>query len=79
MRPNSPNYVPPLPRPAKCRACQAELRFLVNLKTRKYVPVDLATTKPEDREYDPAKGHVSHFTTCTDPNRFSGSKPKAGT
>lgn len=59
-----------------CReeACGAYLRFLKNPKSGKLVPVDAETTSPEDEEYDPALGHVSHFKTCTAPSRFSSKR-----
>jgi len=56
----------------RCRenACRARIIFLENPETGKKVPVDADTVEADDNEY--VKGrHVSHFTTCTAPKRFS--------
>ncbi len=42
----------------------------VRPKTGRNVPVDVDTVDESDTEFDPKK-HVSHFTTCTNPDRFS--------
>ena len=61
-------------------ACKAEIIFLKNPKTDKFVPVDVDSLSEEDQElldrgeeiaYDSSTGHVSHFKTCSNPRRFS--------
>ncbi|MGH9641472.1 MAG: hypothetical protein ACRD3Q_03520 [Terriglobales bacterium] len=54
----------------RCRACQARIIFLESPATGKRVPVDADTVEADDQAYDSSR-HVSHFTTCSDPNRFS--------
>lgn len=58
-----------------CRepSCGKPIIWLKNPATGKTVPVDAATVEASDTEY--VKGrHVSHFKTCTAPNRFSKGK-----
>lgn len=56
----------------RCRACGAEIVFLrsprAGIDSR--VPTDASTVNPGDEVFEPGR-HVSHFRTCTDPNRFS--------
>ena len=56
----------------RCReqACRARIVWLTT-SAGKNMPVDADTVEPDDTEYDPDR-HVSHFKTCTTPNRFSG-------
>jgi hypothetical protein len=56
----------------RCReaGCRARIIFMLNEATGKRVPVDADTVGPSDDQYDPSR-HVSHFKTCTAPNRFS--------
>ena len=75
-----------------CEACGKKMIYLYNANTLAMVPVDYETlTTEEKRDYHEAREillnynpahHVSHFKTCTDPGRFSGtkklSKPKPG-
>lgn len=74
MRTN-PNYVPPLPRRAPCRAegCGATLVFLRNPQTGRSIPVDATTVDAQARTFDPAL-HVSHFKACPGANQFSRSR-----
>lgn len=55
-----------------CKDCRARFLFL-ETKNRKAIPVDFDSVAEKDRrralggvpiEYDPAAGHVSHFSTC---------------
>lgn len=59
-------------RVARCRepSCRAQIIWLPNPATGKNVPVDADTVKPDDVEYESGR-HVSHFKTCTAPNKFS--------
>lgn len=56
----------------RCRSCNAKIIFLPT-STGKKMPVDADTVEPEDDAYDPER-HESHFKTCSDPNKHSGSK-----
>lgn len=65
-----------------CKACGAPLQF-VKTPEGKIVPLDLRapvfliTVKADGTELATRaeKGfHVSHYATCTDPNRFSKAK-----
>ena len=63
--------VPAGSRPANCKACDC-LIYFVEHKPGKYTPVDCeadAQCAPPTRESEGVG--VSHFTTCTDPQRFS--------
>jgi hypothetical protein len=55
-----------------CRedSCRKPLIWLKNPATGKSVPVDAETVEATDTEYVSGR-HVSHFKTCTAPNRFS--------
>lgn len=65
--------------------CRAQFIYLKNPKTGKSVPVDVDSLSEDDVaeieacgpssgvEYDENR-HVSHFTTCTNPGRFSRRK-----
>lgn len=57
----------------RCRehSCQARIVWL-KTELGKNIPCDADTVGAHDEVYD-AKVHVSHFKTCTAPNRFSGS------
>lgn len=57
-----------MPIETKCRACGKELRF-IRTPAGKSMPVDADTCTDDDAIWDPAK-HVSHFITCTQPDRF---------
>ena len=52
-----------------CDACGAPIVFL-NTKGGGLMPVDAATVGPDDDKFDKMRGHMPHFATCTDPNRF---------
>ena len=56
----------------RCREpkCRARIIFLENPASGKKVPVDADTVEADDEQYVPTR-HVSHFKTCTAPNRFS--------
>jgi hypothetical protein len=56
------------------QGCRTQIIFLPNPATGRSVPVDADTVEPEHSEYDPAAGHISHFRTCTAPDRFSKSR-----
>lgn len=60
----------------RCRADSCR-KPIIWLKTAsgKNMPVDADTVEPGDELYDPAR-HVSHFKTCSAPNRFSGSNKR---
>ena len=48
---------------SSCSSCGASIVWLIT-KNLKHIPVDAATAKPEDTQYDPKGGHISHFATC---------------
>ena len=67
---------------AVCRenGCRAPILFLNSPRSGKSVPVDAESLNEEDAEalcrgesvdFDKARGHISHFSTCKNPNRFS--------
>ena len=51
-----------------CGACKAQIIFLPTVAGRS-MPVDAETVDAEDEVYERGK-HVSHFSTCTDSDRF---------
>lgn len=51
----------------RCRSCNARIIFL-ETAAGKRMPVDADTVEPEDDTFDPSK-HVSHFSTCSDPDK----------
>lgn len=55
----------------RCRACNAKIIFL-ETPAGKSMPVDADTVEPADELYDADK-HESHFRTCPQANKFSGS------
>lgn len=59
--------------PTPCRepSCRKLIVWLTNPATGKTVPVDADTVKPEHDHFDSKLGHVSHYKTCTAPNKFS--------
>jgi hypothetical protein len=61
---------------AVCSGCG---KGIVWLKTAagKNMPVDIETTKREDKEFDTSR-HVSHFSTCAEAARFRKAKEKRG-
>jgi hypothetical protein len=56
----------------KCRSCSAEIVWLTT-KKGKTIPVDRATVKDGDHDFEYAR-HISHFATCPDAVRWR--KPK---
>lgn len=52
------------------QSCRARIVFLKNPASGKSVPVDADTVEPDDDEYVSAR-HVSHYKTCSAPDRFS--------
>lgn len=52
----------------RCRSCNARIIFLETAQAKK-IPVDADTVESDDTEFD-ADRHVTHFRTCTDPQRF---------
>lgn len=54
----------------RCRAqeCRARIVWL-NSNGRPH-PVDADSVEPGDTDYDPKKGHVSHFATCPAAPKF---------
>lgn len=46
----------------QCRSCGADIVFL-RTKTRKMMPVDAATVRHDDYDFDYSR-HKSHFATC---------------
>jgi len=63
---------------ARCReqSCRKQIIWLENPATGRNVPVDADTVAPDHEYFDVSKGHVSHFKTCTAPNKFSKGKGK---
>lgn len=62
-------------RAVECReeSCRKPLIWLKNPATGKTVPVDASSVGAMDTEYVSGR-HVSHYKTCTAPNRFSKGK-----
>lgn len=61
--------------PCREDSCKKPIIYLKNPKTGATVPVDAETVGAEDYHFDSARGHVSHYKTCTKPNRFSKRRP----
>jgi hypothetical protein len=59
----------------KCSVCGMGLVFLLNMKTKKIVPVDSSTVTKNDTMFVSGR-HVSHFSTCTDPREFAKVREK---
>lgn len=53
------------PRESRCTSCRAAIVWLRTVNGNR-MPVDAATVKPDDTEYNGKAGHVSHFATCPD-------------
>jgi len=58
----------------RCQSCRARIIFLTTVNGKK-MPVDADTVEDGDEVYEQGR-HVSHFTTCDDPNRFSKGRGK---
>jgi hypothetical protein len=65
-----------------CESCETEMVFLRNYDTGRWVPVDVDSLTEDDvrdledrhapnPSYSKDRGHVSHYETCDDPDRFS--------
>lgn len=52
----------------RCRACRQRIIFL-ETATGKTMPCDADSVEPEDTIYEHGR-HISHFSTCKDPDRF---------
>jgi hypothetical protein len=59
----------------RCRSesCRARIIWLKTVDG-KNMPTDADSVKPEDTEFDP-KRHVSHFSTCKDPDHHRKPRP----
>jgi DNA-directed RNA polymerase subunit RPC12/RpoP len=53
----------------RCKACRARIVFLQSPSSAKQVPVDADTVEADDEVYEHGR-HVSHFSTCSNPERF---------
>jgi hypothetical protein len=51
-----------------CRSCGEDIVFLLTASGKK-MPVDAATVEPGDVYYEAGK-HVSHFSSCDQPEKF---------
>jgi hypothetical protein len=51
-----------------CRECGAEIVFL-RTASGNTMPVNADSVEPGDTDYEHGR-HVSHFSTCTNPERF---------
>lgn len=56
-------------RTTECQSCQAEIIFLKTGKG-KSIPVDAESVTEGDELFEPRAGHVSHFATCPDADKF---------
>lgn len=56
----------------RCRSCNARIIFLPT-PAGKLCPTDADTVEPQDDTFVWSR-HVSHFTTCTDPNKHRKSR-----
>lgn len=56
----------------KCRACNAEIIFLLT-KNEKRIPINGDTYSAGETRFDPAK-HTSHFATCPKAAQFRKGK-----
>ena len=63
---------------AKCRSCGADIIFLTT-DQGKYIPVDIDPAWRSSNydlgprygaRFEPEKGHVSHFATCKDAEKW---------
>lgn len=62
---------------ATCKSCGAAVVWVQTVGGRA-MPLDAATCDPKAVEFDPAKGHISHFATCKDAARWRQPKPAGG-
>jgi len=49
--------------PAACRSCKTSV-YWMETTNGKTVPVEASSASPQDRVFNPAKGHVNHFANC---------------
>lgn len=56
----------------RCKSCNAKIIFLLT-PAGKFCPTDADTVEAEDQTFEWGR-HVSHFTTCTDPNKHRKSR-----
>lgn len=54
---------------AECRSCGEEIVFL-KTSTGKSIPVNADTVTEGDTQFEARAGHVSHFATCTEPDKW---------
>lgn len=52
-----------------CRSCGESIIFL-KTSSGKSIPVNAETVTEGDELFEPKSGHLSHFATCDDPERF---------
>lgn len=59
--------------PFACAACK-EMIVMLLTQNNKLIPVNADTIEPGDIFYDRGK-HVTHWGTCTNPDRFRKPRP----
>ena len=52
-----------------CKSCGKEIVFL-KTKNGKIIPVNADTIQGKETVYDHKVGHMSHFATCPEANKF---------
>ena len=52
-----------------CKSCNTEIVWL-KTKNGKNMPVNADTIQGKETIYDHVKGHISHFSTCKDADKF---------
>lgn len=54
---------------AECRSCGEEIVFL-KTSSGKSIPVNVDTVTEGDTQFEPRAGHISHFATCKDADKW---------
>ncbi len=67
---------------AYCRACNAPIVWAKSAATGRAIPLERDSVPEADRHkpiltFDPGAGHITHFSSCPDADRFRKGKGAA--